>query len=95
MLDMYGRCGELDQAESLFHTIKAPDVVHYTVLVKAYAMNNRADQATEVIHKMLRDSHVEPNSILFNTLIDAWAESSQSDAVEQAFSFLQLMEQDP
>ena len=95
MMDIYGRCGKLDQAEALYDTINVHDVVKYGLLMKAYARSNRADQATEVIRKLLQDSHVEPSAIIFTSLIDAWAESSQSDAVEQAFSFLQLMEQDP
>jgi pentatricopeptide repeat protein len=93
-MDIYARCKNLDKVESLFENTSNPDIVKYGVLIKAYAHAGRIDGATKVLRRMLQDSHVEPNVIIFNTLLDAWAGSSESDAVEQAFSVLQLMEQD-
>jgi pentatricopeptide repeat protein len=93
MMDIYARSGKLDQAESVFNTFRSPDAVKYRVLFKAYAMSNRADRATELFHRMLQESRVAPDVGLFNSLISAWAESSQPDAVEQAFEIMRLMQE--
>jgi pentatricopeptide repeat protein len=93
MMDIYARSGKLDQAESVFNTFRSPDAVKYRVLFKAYAMSKRADRATELFHRMLQESRVAPDVGLFNSLISAWAESSQPDAVEQAFEIMRLMQE--
>ena len=92
MIDIYAHAGKLEQAEEMFETISMPNAVKYAMLVKAYAKSDRADRATEVVHRMLKDSLIDPEINIFNSLIDAWAESSQPDAVDQAFKIFRLME---
>jgi pentatricopeptide repeat protein len=91
-MDIYARCEKLDKAESLFENTKNPGIIKYGVLIKAYGNAGRVDLAMEVLHRMLKDSRVEPNANIFNSLINQWAESSRPDAVEQAFDVFHLME---
>lgn len=93
-MDIYARAGMLDQVEALFDSSPDPDVVRCGVLIKAYGNCDRADRATDIVHHFLKpDNTVAPNIDIFTSLIDAWAESSRGDAVEQACAVIKLMEE--
>jgi pentatricopeptide repeat protein len=63
--------------------------------VNAYGKSNQPDLAFSVVQKLLRDTKVIPDINVFNTLINAWAESSDPEATEQAFEVLRLIKEHP
>jgi pentatricopeptide repeat protein len=93
-MDTYARCGKIDQVESVFENMENPGVVEYGVLIKAYGNAGKFNRATEVLQQLLLESRVPPVVDLFTSLIDAWADSSQPDAAEQAFAIMRMMEED-
>ena len=97
MMDMYARVGTADKLQetiAIFHTMIQPDAIAYTLLLKAYRKNDRADLADEVFqHKLLQDPNVPRVSInLFNSLIYAWADSTLPNAIERGLQVLRLIE---
>ena len=55
----------------------------------------KADKATAILKSVLADSLGNPDIITFPTLINAWAETSLPDAVNQAFAVLRLLNEHP
>lgn len=93
-MDIYAREGNLKGAQTLFAQMEAPDSAKYRLMIKAYGNCDRADLATEVFQTMVDDDSVEPTLEVYNTLINAWAESTRPESAEQAFAVLRRMEQD-
>ena len=94
MMDVYARSGQHDQVETLSKFLEL-DAVQLTILIKSLGKADRADKATAILKSMLTDSHVDPQIEMFGTLMNAWAESSQPDAIEQGFAVLRLMSEEP
>ena len=80
------------------HDKDSPSQITMSLMMKSYGKHDRAAEATEELMKLLSTespSRSRPDSSTFVTVINAWAESSQSDAVEQAWTVFRLMEQQP
>jgi hypothetical protein len=86
LMFIYACVGELDAAEALFNKEVQPTFVRYLALIKAYGENDLADRATAISLRMLNDDKVKIfNSFVFAKLTDAWAKSSDPNALEEAF----------
>ena len=93
-MDIYAHVGRADDVEAMMQKIDQRDPVKYSILVRAYGKMDRADLAMDVaFSRMLNDPNVDPAPHVFKTLMEAWAVSSQSDAVDQAYSVIQLMDE--
>jgi pentatricopeptide repeat protein len=96
LMFFYACVGELDAAEALFNKEVQPTFVRYMALIKAYGENDLADRATAILLRMLDDDKVKIyNSFVFATLTDAWAKSSDPNALEEAFKVFTLLEHHP
>ncbi|KAH7434045.1 hypothetical protein KP509_07G098300 [Ceratopteris richardii] len=73
LVNMYGKCGSVDEALLAFHQIHDRDVVSWTAIINACAQNGQADVALEMYHMMLMD-HVEPNIFTFSAILSTCAE---------------------
>jgi len=93
-MDIYSRAGKYDQVEMMSQSQQL-DTVQLDILLKSLGQADRADRATAILKKVLSDSKVDPTTETFGTLMNAWAESSQPDAVDQAFAVLRLMNENP
>ena len=94
LMDIYVRAGKYDQIERIYKRSQL-DVVSCNLLIKSLGNADMADKATALLKNMLAESRVNPDVYTFNRLINAWAESSQPDAVAQASAVLRLMNEDP
>ena len=73
------------------------------LMVKVFGMNGRPDLATDLLRQQLLlrdgddDNDTVPSIAVWNSVLDAWAESasSQPNAVEQAFAVWELLQNDP
>jgi PPR repeat family len=93
-MNIYAHAGRADDVEGMMQKIDQRDPVKYSILVRAYGKMDRADLAmTAVFSRMLNDPNVVPVVHVFKELVESWAESSQRDAVEQAYSVFRLMEE--
>lgn len=92
-MDLHIRAGKTDgEVKKLFKQSTNRDSVSFGMLIKSYGKHDRAKKATRQLCRMLNHSRNRPNAALFATTIDAWAESSDTDALEQAFEVFSLME---
>lgn len=79
ILDMYIKCGEMEDAHSVFQAIPSPDDVAWTAIISGCVENGEEDLALSIYHRM-RQSDVRPDEYTFATLIKA---SSCLTALEQ------------
>jgi pentatricopeptide repeat protein len=52
LINMYAKCGEIEQAEQVFASMKEKDIVTYNALIFGYGMNRCVDKALELLDIM-------------------------------------------
>eukprot|EP01018_Ginkgo_biloba_P030196 Gb_04417 [translate_table: standard] len=72
LVDMYAKCGNVEDARQLFDKMSHRDVVSWNVMIAGYAKNQRCDDALKLFRQM-RLSGVEPNSVTFASVLSACA----------------------
>ncbi|XP_051146165.1 pentatricopeptide repeat-containing protein At2g03380, mitochondrial [Andrographis paniculata] len=61
LVKMYGKCGRIDDAESLFESIFDKDVVSWNLMIGCYSENGYGYKALK-LSKTMRSSFVKPNA---------------------------------
>jgi pentatricopeptide repeat protein len=96
LMDIYAREGKIDLAESLFQRIQTPNMVLYSLLIKAYGVHGRPDRGELLIQNMLlqqEETNVHPTIETFNVLINAWAMNPTiPNAAHRAMSIIRFMD---
>ncbi|CAH2070197.1 unnamed protein product [Thlaspi arvense] len=70
LIDMYGKCGNLEDAKKAFEEIANPDVVSWNGLVSGLASNGCLSSALSAFEEM-RMEGTEPDSVTFLILLSA------------------------
>uniref|UniRef100_A0A7S1ULX4 Pentacotripeptide-repeat region of PRORP domain-containing protein n=1 Tax=Grammatophora oceanica TaxID=210454 RepID=A0A7S1ULX4_9STRA len=68
-----------------------PTVVTYSSLIHAFGVRGKALEAETVFRDMVEAKKVEPNTISFNTVLNAWAKSDDADAPDRCLQLLEEM----
>uniref|UniRef100_A0A7C9DB36 Uncharacterized protein n=1 Tax=Opuntia streptacantha TaxID=393608 RepID=A0A7C9DB36_OPUST len=81
LLDMYAKCGKINQAHAVFDGIPHKDVVSWTSMIAAYGSHGRGHEAIDLFTKMEQDGNgVLPNDV---TILAVLSACSHSGLVEQ------------
>lgn len=70
LLSMYAKCGSIVDAHQMFYTMRKRDVVSWTALINAYALQGYRKEALRLFNLMLK-RHFKPNKITFVCLLKA------------------------
>lgn len=70
LLDMYAKCGSLDNARHLFDMMRHRDVVCWTAMIAGYAMHGYGSEAITPFEKM-KACDVKPNHITMVFVLSA------------------------
>lgn len=70
LVNMYGKCGNLEAAQGIFDRSSDQDVVLWTALISAYAQHGHGRDALWLFEQMQRTS-VTPNNVTFMSVLDA------------------------
>lgn len=72
LMDMYAKCGNLETASKIFHEIplKERDVSSWNVLISAYGMHGRGEEALN-LYLQMQEKGVAPNHITFTSILSA------------------------
>ncbi|XP_002969969.2 pentatricopeptide repeat-containing protein At4g33990 [Selaginella moellendorffii] len=70
VLNMYGKCGSVDDAKSVFERMTNRDVVAWNAMVAAYAQNGHCRKAFKLFARMAAEK-VAPNKSTYVSLLDA------------------------
>ncbi|KAK9699353.1 hypothetical protein RND81_08G169100 [Saponaria officinalis] len=70
LIDMYAKCGIMENAHEVFEKMKKKDVVTWTTLINGHVLNDRAGDALRVCQKMHLEG-IRPNSVTVVILLQA------------------------
>ncbi|XP_057816438.2 pentatricopeptide repeat-containing protein At3g12770-like [Cryptomeria japonica] len=79
LVDMYAKCGNMQQARELFDQIPQRDAVSWNAMIAGYAQNGFGEKAFETF-KQMQMSGIKPDSTTFASILSACA---QIGALEQ------------
>ncbi|CAA0808864.1 Pentatricopeptide repeat-containing protein ELI1-chloroplastic [Striga hermonthica] len=90
LIDMYGKCGSLEDALSVFDGIRDKDVVVYNAMIGAYAIHGLSGDALNLFREM-RESGLPPTDITFIGVLSSCAHAG---AVSDAWTIFDSMEKE-
>ncbi|KAL9234291.1 hypothetical protein vseg_009176 [Gypsophila vaccaria] len=73
LVDMYAKCGMIEDASTVFKSIGMKDVVSWNGMVTAYAQSGRFDEALSLFEDMKNET-VEANIVTWTAVIAAYAQ---------------------
>ena len=88
LVDMYAKCGQLEQSRELFDSMPEKDVISWNVMISGYGMHGHAKSAIEIYQEM-EVSNLKPNSLTFLSLLSACNHSGLVEEGKHLFYKLQ------
>ncbi|XP_047319688.1 pentatricopeptide repeat-containing protein At4g19191, mitochondrial [Impatiens glandulifera] len=70
LLDMYAKCGSIDEAHHLFDEMPEQTIVSWTTMIAGFALNGRFKEALEFFFRMFKFG-IKPNHITFLAVLQA------------------------
>ncbi|XP_024520936.1 pentatricopeptide repeat-containing protein At1g62260, mitochondrial-like [Selaginella moellendorffii] len=80
VIQMYGRCGDVQGCRSALARIKSPNVFSWTILIEAFAQNGHLWEAVEVFEAM-----PERNVVSWTTMVKAFASYGEIERAKEIF----------
>lgn len=84
LIQMYGNCGSMEEAQAAFDIMDNPNVNSWNILMNAYAQNGRLDKVSMVFEKM-----PERDVVSWNVMIGACARNGQAKKGLELFHQMQ------
>jgi pentatricopeptide repeat protein len=82
LLDMYAKCGDIEDARSIFDMIPHDNVIPWSFMISLYAQSYQNEHAFEMFLRMMRSS-VVPNEYSLSSVLQACANISLLGLGEQ------------
>ncbi|KAL4190077.1 hypothetical protein AMTRI_Chr08g168630 [Amborella trichopoda] len=70
VMDMYAKCGSLDEARKVFKTMAHRDVVSWNIMIVGYGMNGNGEEALDLFRRM-RSIGVRPDEVTLVGVLSA------------------------
>lgn len=90
LLNMYGRCGMLEDACRVFRDLPGRDIIAWTVIVTVHAQQGNAKEAQRLLDQM-REEGMAPNEVTFISILNACSHSGLVDEGRQWFRSMKTM----
>ncbi|KAK6236879.1 hypothetical protein SCA6_012216 [Theobroma cacao] len=87
IVDMYLKCGILDEAERLFNEMPARSVVSWTVMITGFGKHGLGKEAIRFFNKMRLDN-IDPDAVTYLAILSACSHSGLVKEGEEYFSQL-------
>lgn len=78
LINMYSRCGDIDEAVQVFEEMKERNVISYNLVIAGLAMHGRSFEAIEMFYELL-ERGLEPSSVTFVGVLNACSHGGQLD----------------
>ncbi|KAL3675360.1 hypothetical protein R1sor_025308 [Riccia sorocarpa] len=69
LIDMYGKCGSLEEARQVFDKVSPRDVVTWNTMISAYAKVGRGEEALELFRQMQLED-MKPDKFTYVTILN-------------------------
>ncbi|CAH9084331.1 unnamed protein product [Cuscuta europaea] len=73
VVDMYCKCGELEEAEKLHDRMNEQTIVSWNSMISGFSMHERSEEAQNFFSKMLSKEGVQPDNFTYATVLDICA----------------------
>ncbi|XP_076904126.1 pentatricopeptide repeat-containing protein At3g09040, mitochondrial-like [Bidens hawaiensis] len=87
LIDMYGKCGCINDAETIFESIESHDTVLWNTIINQYSQHDKGKKAIELFEDMLTEN-VLPDEITFIGLLSACSHLGLTESGEKYFDFM-------
>ncbi|KAB2068167.1 hypothetical protein ES319_A08G012900v1 [Gossypium barbadense] len=87
LLDMYAKCGAIDEAYRIFRDLPEKDLVSWTSMITAYGSHGRASEALNLFDKMQK-SNTKSDGVTFLAVLSA---CSHGGLVDEGCSYFHQM----
>ncbi|KAL9365992.1 hypothetical protein Peur_037191 [Populus x canadensis] len=88
LIDMYGKCGKLDDAISLFYQVPRKNSVPWNAMISCYGVHGDGEKALELFREM-RAERVQPDHITFVSLLSACSHSGLVSDAQWCFNMME------
>ncbi|KAJ9543267.1 hypothetical protein OSB04_022974 [Centaurea solstitialis] len=80
LIDMYSKCGDVDEARLFFDTMTTKNTVTWNEMIHGYAQNGRGDEGVSLYEDMIsNESGEKPDAITFVAVLTACSHSGLID----------------
>nr|DAD25404.1 TPA_asm: hypothetical protein HUJ06_026868 [Nelumbo nucifera] len=90
IIDMYAKCGNLDDAHSIFFQTNGHNVVLWTSMISACSLHGQGREAVHLFEQMLKEG-ISPNEVSFVGVLSG---CSHAGLVEEANAYFRSMKED-
>ncbi|KAK7307782.1 hypothetical protein VNO77_41144 [Canavalia gladiata] len=71
LIDMYSKCGQVDDAESIFHALPERNLVSWNAMISGYTRNGDFARVIHLFKKLKMERDIKPDGVTFLNLISA------------------------
>lgn len=89
LIDMYGKCGFLDQAGALFWNMPDKNTVTWNSMIFGYANNGHCREAIALFGKMVEEDERKLNHLTFTAVLTACSHAGMAEVGEKLFQLMQ------
>eukprot|EP00250_Pteridium_aquilinum_P019142 c24315_g1_i1 orf=966-2147(+) len=82
LINMYAKCGSVDNAHLVFHSMPQKDVISYTAMIAAFADQGQGKEALSLF-EVMQLTGVEPERLTFVAVLQACVSSAAMDKGRQ------------
>nr|DAD38291.1 TPA_asm: hypothetical protein HUJ06_008932 [Nelumbo nucifera] len=90
LIDMYAKCGSIENAFRIFDMLASKDVFSWTAMIGGLAVNGHAEKALELFSQMEGDG-VRPNEVTFVGVLSACSHGGFVELARQHFNSMKLV----
>lgn len=87
LVDMYAKCGDVDNAQHLFDELDERNLISWNALISGYVQQDRIETAFELFGEM-EQANIEPNEVTFITAMKACANPAYLNHGKRIHSFI-------
>ncbi|PIA62828.1 hypothetical protein AQUCO_00200682v1 [Aquilegia coerulea] len=88
LIELYSKCGEMDDALRVFKEFSCPDVVLWTSMVSRYQQNGNAEQALLFFSQMVMKEGVIPDPVTLVSVVSACAQLANLKVGKSVHGFI-------
>lgn len=88
LIDMYCKCGNIDEARHFFNTMAIKNTVTWNEMIHGYAQNGRGDEAVSLYREMIASGE-RPDDITFVAVLTACSHSGLTDVGIEIFNSME------
>lgn len=87
LVDLYGKCRDMDSAHKVFWKLPFRDLISWNALMSGYSRNDCADEALKTIH-MMQSEQIRPNAVTVASILSVCAELSVLNLCKEIHCYL-------